>query len=61
MFKAAINSSPSNGSTPSNGNTLAIGNTPPPSAAPRPHRQHPVPSGGAENVRLHPRQYTRAE
>ena len=28
MFKAAINSSPSNGSTPANGNTPAIGNTP---------------------------------
>ena len=32
MFKAAINSSPSNGSTPSNGNTPAIGNTPSPAA-----------------------------
>jgi len=32
MIKAAINSSPSNGSTPSNGNTPAIGNTPSPAA-----------------------------
>lgn len=32
MFKAAINSSPSNGSTPSNGNIPAIGNTPSPAA-----------------------------